>query len=105
MTCTILAGAWCKFEKFDMDTSAARRGCSGAKSWGVAALPIKIKHSLKINFVSLQGQECRYFTARYCKHFNVSLIGSTSLIAGSWHMRFVDAVAWAQRHPKQDSST
>ena len=46
-----------------MDTPAARRGCSGAKSWGVAALPIKIKHSLTLNFVSLQGQECRYFTA------------------------------------------
>lgn len=23
-------------------------------------------------------------------------------LPGSWHMRFVDAVAWAQRHPSQE---
>lgn len=25
-------------------------------------------------------------------------------LPGAWHMRFVDAVAWAQRHPNQDSA-
>lgn len=28
---------------------------------------------------------------------------SVEKLPGAWHMRFVDAVAWAQRHPNQEA--
>lgn len=32
------------------------------------------------------------------------MFDSCFVAPGSWHMRFADAVAWAQRHPAQDES-
>lgn len=34
--------------------------------------------------------------------YDVEILCQSGEALGSWHMRFVDAVAWAQRHPVQD---